>query len=205
MRVHSGTWFLAATLAVVVGLNSPLPGAEPKDDSADGGAAADSGAKKASPPVGAKDPVALAFALPSGVVLNAKQKTAYEDLKQNNEADLRQAFDDLRQAKTGAETSKALKAIKECKAKIREGIQEILTPSNSADSKSGSGAAGSGAYVPQYGYYGGYYPYGGGYYYPYAYRWPPSSTWHGPKGGYPSGSSKSTSKPKPPPRSSSKK
>ena len=100
MRVHSGTWFLAATLAVVVGLNSPLPGAEPKDDSADGGAAADSGAKKASPPVGAKDPVALAFALPSGVVLNAKQKTAYEDLKQNNEADLRQAFDDLRQAKT---------------------------------------------------------------------------------------------------------
>jgi hypothetical protein len=182
---------MLAWLAAVMALSSPLPGAEPKakDGAADGGAAAagdegrppapDRGSpKKKERAAGARDPVASAFALPRGGVLNPKQQAAYDNLKQNSEAELRQAFDNVQQAENAAATAKALREVRECRAKIRAAIQDILAmpyneaPSQASQQPGSSGSEGSrpGGYAPQYGNYGGYapwYPYGGNGYYPY--------------------------------------
>ena len=167
---------MAGGLAAVIALNSPLPGAEPKakDDAANDAPAAagdDAGTKKKDKPVGAKDPVAAAFALPKGVTLSPTQQAAYDDLKQKYEEQLRVAFDDVQHAEGAAATSRALKEVRESRTKIRDGIQEILAmpyreaadktnqqPNSSAPAESSS----NGYYYPGGYYPGGYYP--GGYY-----------------------------------------
>ena len=194
MRSHAGTWLMWTGLAAVIAMNGPLPGAEPntKDEpTAAGAAATGQGTAKKDRAVGARDPVASAFALPRGVALTAKQQAAYDDLKENNESALRQAFDDAPQAEGATAKAQALREVRECRAKIRAGIQEILTmPYRDATEKgspqsSGSASEGSrsGGYAPAYGNYGGYYPNGGYYpsnggYYPYG-SYDPYSSSHG--------------------------
>ncbi len=200
MRTHSGKWLMSAGLAAFIAMNSPLPGAEPQaQDDATGGAAAagqdggqknndDGSPKKKERPAGSKDAVAAAFALPKGVVLNADQQAAYDELKSKYEGELSQAFDDVQSADGAAARAKALKEARETRKKIRAGIQEILAmPYRAAAEQAASqqpnnvpapSFPGAG-YVPQYNY-GGYYPgapglypyFGGGYpYQPYS---PPS-------------------------------
>ena len=130
--------------------------------------------------------MARAFTLPSGTILNSKQKAAYDRLKDENESDLHQAFDDVQNAKSPAATAQAVQKAKEIRAKIREGIQEILSsPNGTFGQQSGSGSSGSGSagYAPAYGYngyapaygYPGYYAYPWGYY-PYPrYGWRPAN------------------------------
>ena len=173
--------------------------------------------------MGAKDPVASAFALPKGVVLNPAQQAAYDDLKQKYEAELRQAFDDVQQADGAAATSAALKEVRESRAKIRAGIQDILAmpyhaaveKENSGQQSGGSGPQGSGSgenyypagYYPG-GYYAGYY-YPGGYYRggynPYAYYY---YRHHHPHSTKNTGTGSTTARPqsttKPPPRPASR-
>ena len=205
-------------VAIGVALNSPLPGAE------DGRKTTPTMArrqpkmparKKKEPAAGARDPVEMAFALPKGVVLNAAQQTAYDDLKQKHEGALRQALYDLQQANDATAKGQARKELRESRAKIRAGIQEILAmPYRDAAAKANSQpSAGSGA-VPQYGGgYGGYNPsYGGynpgyypggynpGYYpsgpYPYSSRYPYSSS-RGTANTGSSGGMSNSGKPKP--------
>jgi hypothetical protein len=172
---------MLAGLAAIAALNSPLPGAEPNaKDGATDGAAATAGSPLASDPSspkkkgranGTKDPVASAFSLAKGVELNPAQQAAYDALKQRYEAPLRQAFDDVQQADDAATTGQALKEVRECRAKIRAGIQDILAmPYREASDKasqspsSGSEGSASSGSVPQSGNNAGYYPYTGGYY-----------------------------------------
>jgi len=72
-----------------------------------------------------KDPVALAFRLPTGTKLNAKQEKAYDSLKDQYEATLRDAMEQLR-SQDKAEKSKGLKLNRETRAQIKAGIKEIL-------------------------------------------------------------------------------
>ena len=79
----------------------------------------------ASKKIDPKDPVALAFRLPSGTMLNAKQETAYEKLKTKYESTLREALD-LLHSKDKTEQSKGLKLNRDTRAQIRTGIKDIL-------------------------------------------------------------------------------
>lgn len=213
MRAYSGTMLMLGGMAAVLALNSPLPGADPKakDDAVDSAAANDDGgAKKKEKPAGGKDPVTAAFALPKGTTLIPKQQAAYDDLKQKYEEQLRLAFDDVQHADGAAATSRGLKEIRETKAKIRDGIQDILAmPYREAAEKtnpqsgSSSGAPSSGGYYPNAypngypGGYPGYYP--GGYpgYYP-GYYPPYRSSSTRPSTGSNSTPARSQSPPKPP-------
>ena len=148
-------------------------------------------ANSASPPAAAspgksynkkstRDPVAAAMALPKGKILSKQQQEAYDKLKANQGEDLRQALDDVAQAKTQAEKNKALKAIRDARLAIRAGMAAILAMPAGGDSQSGSGSSSSsyassgsngtgnyssGTYANGSNYgsapYGGYYPAGG--------------------------------------------
>ncbi len=177
---------MLAGLAVAMALNSLLSGEEPKakDTATDGtataknGAAANNGSLPAPDPsvpkkkgraAAGRDPVASAFALPRGLELTTAQQAAYDALKQQYEGQLRQAFDNVQQADDAATTGQALKEVRECRAKIRAGIKDILAipyreAVQSASQSSSSGGSGeSGGYVPQPGNNGNYY-YPAGYY-----------------------------------------
>ena len=73
----------------------------------------------------AKDPVALAFRLPGGTTLNAKQENAYEKLKTKYESSLREALD-LIHSKDKTDQSKGLKLNRDTRAQIKAGIKSIL-------------------------------------------------------------------------------
>ena len=169
----------AAALVVAGGLSIPLSRANAEDqvggNAASPGAAAGAAKKPAS-----KDPATSAFALPKGVTLNAKQQAAYDQLKADKEPELRQAIDELQNDKSGA-TAQAAKKLRDLRAEIRKGINDIVyaptsSPSTSRDSAGSSGSStpgGSGYAAPYPVPYGGYYsyrPYGG--YYPYPYYYP---------------------------------
>ena len=180
MKVFS---FLAAAVAA-----ASLLGGAAGSSVAKGEDETKSDASKTATPKGGKDPVAAAFALPTGVVLTPKQQIRYDALKAAKEDELRDAIDDLQHSKTGASTTQAAKKVKECRAKIRAAIQEILARPNSDGSTTPGSESGSrgdstyGGYYPAYGGYGGYapYPYGGYPPYPpygYPYRRPYSSSY----------------------------
>jgi hypothetical protein len=168
-------------------LNSSLLGAEEKDDATTTAPAPQARQDRA---------IASAFALPKETVLNAKQQTAYDSLKQAKEGDLRQALNAVQQTK-GADSAKALKTVRELRTEIRSSIQDILAmPYREAAEKSQSRSA---KYVPGVGvpyqpnYYPlNYYPSSPDYYYPYYSR---------PYGGYyyyrPTNSTTSTTSSKP--------
>jgi hypothetical protein len=167
--------------------------------------------------VGAKDPVAVAFALPKGVVLNADQQAAYDKLKQDKEPGLLQALDNVEQAQAGEEKANANKEVRKLRAEIRTAIKNILKmPLAAAGDQTGpvpstSQGTSYGVYPPLLnGEYGGYSPlsngaYGGyvpynpvrpGYYqyFPY-YYYPTSSNSSSTSGSSTSATNSSTSTP----------
>jgi hypothetical protein len=83
-----------------------------------------SAAKKDAKPAG-RDPVALAFALPRSVTLNAQQQKAYDRLKSQNASTLRSALA-MAQSQDKQDRAKGLQQSKETRAKIKSGIKEIL-------------------------------------------------------------------------------
>ena len=156
MQVNRGAQFVLGGLAMILLLDCPLRGAEPNAKAA-----------------GTKGPVASAFTLPKGVVLNPQQQAAYDALKQAEEGELREALDEMHQAEGNDVKLKAAK-VRECRARIRAGIQEIVaTPfrdaGNSGERPGGGGSEASGGSGAAYGSSGALYPYQPGYYprYPY--------------------------------------
>jgi hypothetical protein len=81
------------------------------------------------------------MALPHGKVLTKQQQEAYDALKADKGAALQQALDDVAQAKTTAEKSKALKAIREARLAIRTGMAAILAMSDSGSTYTSSSGA----------------------------------------------------------------
>ena len=175
----------------------------------------------ASKPKRKGDPAKAAFLLPKHVVLNTKQQQAFDRLKAENEEPLRSAADRLQEATGPREEQEAAKAMKELRAKIRAGIQEILampytdamakaqrgknpksdqyTPGDDTASTPSDSPSPDGGYPRNYG--PGYsYPGYPGYppYYPYAPGNFPSRG-YGPRNGPP------PKTPPPPPRSNGKK
>jgi hypothetical protein len=151
MRAQIGMWLLVLAAAT---LNAPSLGEEVRNDAT----AAQRLQDRA---------VASAFALPKGVTLNSKQQAAYDELKQAQEGELRQAI-----------AAKSAKAIRDCRAKIRAGIQEILAMPNSEKKAGQSQGQSASQYGPEYGssapyqpnYYPNSYPNYPRYYgYPYSY------------------------------------
>ncbi len=208
MRLYRILGFLAAVSAAVlwggVAGNSHVwaddtPAAD--TDKADAGKGdadkTDTDKPAKTPAKGARDPVAMAFALPKGAILTPKQQAAYDDFKAAKEDELRQAFDAVQKPPAGASTTQALKKVKELRDQIRARLQEILaSPNGEGAASSGSAGSGSGSSYPG-GYtpgYGGYGPGYGGYYPPYGGYYPP---YYRPYGSYPNGyrppSSKGTS------------
>lgn len=191
MRVCRLTRFAVVVVAAVLALGYVAGRGMAKDEdpgNAAGGDAADAnkddfGASKKAPAKGAKDPVATAFALPKGVTLNAQQQAAYDQLKGDKEAELREALDAVQNSDSNTPSAQALKKLRECKAEIRKAIDAIVTGRGDAGSgKSGQGPQGSGSegagYAPYTTGYGGYgyggygypgYGYGGYPYNPYGY------------------------------------
>jgi hypothetical protein len=107
-----------------------VPSGDPKttDPSTEpplGGALVDPGTKSSgkAPP---KDPVAIAFALPKNLTLNDKQKQAYDKLKAEWEPVYRAALENVNSTDASAK-AKALKDIREAKAKIKVGLTQIVT------------------------------------------------------------------------------
>jgi hypothetical protein len=223
IRVYKTLGFLAAVSAAVlwggVAGNShawadDTPAAD--TDKADAGKGdadkTDTDKPAKTPAKGARDPVAMAFALPKGAILTPKQQAAYDDFKAAKEDELRQAFDAVQKAPAGASTAQSLKKVKELRDQIRARLQQILASPNgegtasSGSEGSGSGSSYPGGYTPGYsGYgpgYGGYYPPYGGYNpyyrpygpYPNGYR-PPSSKSTGGGGSTGKSTGSSTSKP----------
>jgi hypothetical protein len=172
---------VASTLMIALcGLPLPLtsaiyPIAAQADDAANQGAAnqIDTQAKSHVEERGpakktGRDPVAAAFQLPSGTVLNKQQRGALEKLKEDNGPDLQQAFDAMAQAKTAADRNKAMQDIRDVKATIRSGLNDILSMNGTA---AGTGQSANGysanpgygyGYVPYYAAQAAYYP-GAGY------------------------------------------
>jgi len=193
MRVYKLSQFAVAGVAVALAVGSvPSRAADNDPDPAAAPSEANVSAPKKPAAKGAKDAVAAAFKLPSGVTLNARQQTAYDALKAAKEPELRQAIEDIQNAKGNASSAPALKKVREYRAEIRKAIDGILDgsglvpvkPSGSNLGGSGSGVWGYGPYTTQYGGYGGYggYGYGGGYgpgyyYSPYGYY----SGWYYPR------------------------
>lgn len=186
MRVCTGATVALAALVLVLAGSSLLLSAERKgehespvaktaggDDDASPGAADHGGTSKKGAPRSARDPVASAFVLPKGVVLNSKQQQAYQKLKSENESDLRKAIDQVADADTAEAKTQAVKEVKERRTKIRAGIQEILSmPYRDDQEKSGDEYAKRraeemrhGGYTAEYGYRPDYYRYNPGYYY----------------------------------------
>jgi hypothetical protein len=100
---------------------------------ADGGSNGGSQAKKTAP----KDPVAMAFTLPHGVTLDAKQQKAYKKLKSQYESPLRSAIGQV-QSKDKDESAKGVKQSREIRAKIKTGIKDILAMSSSQPRSTGT-------------------------------------------------------------------
>jgi hypothetical protein len=170
------------------------------------------GQKKA----GERDPVEAAFAVPFGTVLNEKQRTEYERLKESKEAALREAYDALAAATTWKDKSEIRGKISGLEREVRAAMRKILKMSDADSSQAPQQqqpAVPQGSAVPQgygsYGqaaYYGAYYSlsqggYGLGYYSP-GYGFAGDAGWYGdyygpwnrrygygyPYVGYPSGS-----------------
>jgi hypothetical protein len=76
--------------------------------------------------------VAVAFALPKGLRLTSEQATAYAQLKRENEPRLRQAVEDLAQAKTRDERTQAAAALRDVRTEIRKAMRDIPTMSRRA-------------------------------------------------------------------------
>ena len=109
-------------------LASPLLGIEncPKGKTAKSSSSAASSAKSSAAKKDVKkDPVELAFALPHGVVLNAKQQQAYNKLRHDNEGALRSAVQGI-QSNNKTVEAKSLKQAKDVRLNIREGMKQIL-------------------------------------------------------------------------------
>jgi len=73
-----------------------------------------------------RDPVAAAFAIPYGTVLNEKQRSEYERLKTDNESALRQATSALAAASTSTEKADLRREIGALQREIRVGMQQIV-------------------------------------------------------------------------------
>ena len=97
-------------------------------DGAAASASSGSGTSKATAGTKAKgrDPVALAFALPTGTASNSSQQKAYNKLKSQNISALRAALNSVAQNKEGGQRTKAIKEVHDLRAKIKTGIQQIL-------------------------------------------------------------------------------
>jgi hypothetical protein len=128
-----------------------------------------------------RDPAAAAFAIPYGTVLNDKQRSEYQRLKEDKESALREATDALDSATTPAEKASLRREINSLQHEIRAGVQQILMmPYHDAiqarqmkllDSMFGGyGQAGyySSPYVVVPGWYASYRPY---YVYPWQHEW----------------------------------
>lgn len=125
-------------------------------------AAADS--KAFTPKTVRRDPVAAAFAVPYGVVLNERQRSEYERLKADREPELRAAINALESATDpGAKSDNALE-VRALKREIESSMRGILRmPYNEmlqAYSQHLLDQASSGQYVPYDGYYPNAYSYG---------------------------------------------
>jgi hypothetical protein len=73
-----------------------------------------------------RDPVALAFALPKGTVLNSRQEAAYNKLKKENESPLRSALQQISRTNDKSEKAKLARQANDTRATIKTGIHEIL-------------------------------------------------------------------------------
>ncbi len=98
--------------------------------------------------------VAASFTLPKRAVLNSRQQEAYDNLKDEQEPALRQALDDAAQAKTAEQRKQAATALRDVRAAIRKGIQDILAMSRHKktgpqSSPVASETSAPGGYTPQ--------------------------------------------------------
>jgi hypothetical protein len=121
---YRGLRWLAYGLLPVLGLASPVLGDTNYTTGKSGTAPAQSktaGTEK-------KDPLAVVFALPKGVVLNAKQTAAYKKLKADNEGAYRTALLGI-QSQSKETSNKSLKQAADLRTKIHAGIRDILAMS----------------------------------------------------------------------------
>ncbi len=81
---------------------------------------------KAEKKVPKRDPVAAAFAIPYGTVLNEKQRAEYERLKEDKASDLREAIAAVETAATPAEKADLQLEVSALQKEIRAGMQQIL-------------------------------------------------------------------------------
>jgi hypothetical protein len=134
-----GTKWALLGITAALWLASPLFGDNPKPTGKGGASVgANVGNKGGSAGSAAKadakgapaDPVAVAvesaFALPKGVVLNAKQQKAFNKLKKENESPLRTAVRQTIQATDKGEKAKAARQANDLRATIHSGIKEIV-------------------------------------------------------------------------------
>ncbi|MGD0783609.1 MAG: hypothetical protein ABSA30_12190 [Candidatus Aminicenantales bacterium] len=180
MNLQIPSIFLASALALGAGLSignslgAEEPGAKAAAD--DNGLDAKADDEVLVPPGEAKrraqaarvdKDVAAAIALPKGFRLTSEQAAAYEQLKNENEPRLRQAVEDLAQAKTRDERMQAAAALRDVRTEIRKAMRDIPTMPRRAktgpasdnvasdDSAArGSGSSGNGYGTPYRGYDG---------------------------------------------------
>ncbi len=120
---YRGLLWLAGALLPVLGLASLVLGDTYYSNGRSGtasaqGRSAATGAEK-------KDPLAVVFALPKGVVLNAKQTAAYKRLKADNAGAYRTALRGI-QSQNKETSNKSLKQAADLRRKISAGIRDIL-------------------------------------------------------------------------------